>query len=110
MAVDGAFRRSVYEIVRQIPEGKVLTYGDIAALCGHPYAARVVGQIAHFGPEELPWQRVVNRFGVMASGYYGGKEVHKQILEAEGVKIGDDYRIVNFEEYRWRPPLDLLSS
>jgi methylated-DNA-protein-cysteine methyltransferase-like protein len=105
MAVDSSFRESVYAIVRQIPKGKLMTYGDIAAICGHPYAARVVGQIAHFGPEELPWQRVVNRIGNMASGYYGGKEIHKQMLEGEGIVVGDDYRVVKFEEYRWHPPL-----
>jgi methylated-DNA-protein-cysteine methyltransferase-like protein len=105
MAVGSSFRESVYEIVRQIPKGKLMTYGDIAAIAGHPYAARVVGQIAHFGPEELPWQRVVNRLGAMASGYYGGKEIHKQILEAEGVAVGEDYKVVKFKEYRWHPPI-----
>lgn len=82
-----------------------MTYGDVAALAGHPYAARVVGQIAHFGPEELPWQRVVNRVGAMASGFYGGKEVHKQLLEIEGIEIGEDYKVINFENYRWSPKI-----
>jgi len=105
MSVDSSFRESVYVIVAQIPLGRLITYGDIAAVAGHPYAARVVGQIAHFGPEELPWQRVVNRTGTMASGYYGGKEVHKQMLEAEGIVVGDDYKVINFEKYRWHPPV-----
>jgi len=83
-----------------------MTYGDVAILAGHPYAARVVGQIAHFGPTDLPWHRVVNRIGNMASGYYGGKEIHKQMLEDEGVAVGEDYKVVNFEEYRWRPSIE----
>ena len=71
------FRDKVYELVAQIPEGRVMTYGDVATLCGNPNSARIVGGLAHFGPLELPWHRVVNRFGGMASGYYGGKNGHK---------------------------------
>lgn len=96
------FRTAVYDIVSRIPEGWVMAYGDIAAFAGHPYAARQVGGLAHFGPTELPWHRVVNRLGECASGYYGGKEGHKQALQAEGL-IVENYRIVNFEERRWRP-------
>lgn len=96
------FRELVYELVAQIPSGRVMTYGDIAALSGHPYAARQVGGLAHFGPSDLPWHRVVNRFGDCASGYYGGKEGHKLALEAEGFVV-NDYRIVDFAERRWRP-------
>jgi methylated-DNA-protein-cysteine methyltransferase-like protein len=94
------FKKAVYEIVAQIPEGCVMTYGDIAALAGHPYAARQVGGLAHFGPTDLPWHRVVNRRGECASGYYGGKEGHKQVLEQEGFEV-KDYRIVDFVERRW---------
>lgn len=79
-----------------------MTYGDIALAVGHPYAARQVGGVAHFGPPELPWHRVVNRFGDCASGYYGGKSGHKVALEAEGIVV-KEYRIVNFEELQWRP-------
>ena len=96
------FRMRVYELVAQIPEGRVMTYGDIAGLCGNARAARIVGGIAHFGPPELPWHRVVNRLGDCASGYYGGKEGHRQGLGAEGFVI-KVYRIVDFENRRWRP-------
>ncbi len=81
-----------------------ITLNDIAALAGHPYAARQVGGLAHFGPTDLPWHRVVNRRGECASGYYGGKEGHKQVLEQEGFEV-KDYRIVDFVERRWRPSL-----
>ncbi len=96
------FRQRVYDIVASIPPGRVMTYGDIAALAGHPYAARQVGGLAHFGPTELPWHRLVNRFGDCASGYYGGKAGHQQALEAEGIHVAD-YRIVDFPSLRWRP-------
>lgn len=97
-----SFSERVYVLVAQIPEGRVMTYGDIATLCGSPNAARQVGGLAHFGPTELPWHRVVNRFGDCASGYYGGKEGHKAVLEQEGFTV-IDYRLVDFQSRRWLP-------
>jgi len=94
------FKQRVYNIVEQIPKGRVMTYGDIAVLAGSPNAARQVGGLAHFGPTNLPWHRVVNRHGDCASGYYGGKEGHKLALESEG-HIIDSYRIVDFSTSRW---------
>lgn len=96
------FKEAVYELVAEIPEGRVMTYGDIAALVGHPRAARQVGGLAHFGSTELPWHRVVNHLGDCASGYYGGKEGHKVALEQEGFVL-KNYRIIDFEERRWTP-------
>jgi|SRR4051812_39887892 methylated-DNA-protein-cysteine methyltransferase-like protein len=101
--VDSQFRKKVYEYVRQIPNGRVMTYGQLAALAGYPYAARVVGGIAHWGDPSLPWQRVVKKSGSLAEGYPGGLSGHKQVLEAEGVEVTDDYR-VNVEELLWYPP------
>lgn len=98
-----SFRDRVYALVGAIPEGRVMTYGDIAALCGVAHAARVVGGLAHFGPTELPWHRVVNKKGVMASGYYGGKRGQKLALEAEGIQVTDDFVIMGFERVRWVP-------
>ena len=96
------FRQRVYEIVASIPEGRVMTYGDIAVLAGQPTMARAVGGIAHFGDTSLPWHRVVNRLGDCASGYYGGKEGHRQVLEAEGFLV-ENYRISDFNDKRWWP-------
>lgn len=96
------FRDEVYELVAQIPNGKVMTYGQIAYLCGHPRAARIVGGVAHHGPLELPWQRVVKKDGSLAEGYPGGTEGHRAALMAEGVQIGADYR-VDMEQYLWQP-------
>ena len=64
-----------------------MTYGQIAAICGNARAARIVGGIAHFGPPDLPWQRVVNKKGGLAAGFYGGRQGHKQALETDGVKV-----------------------
>lgn len=102
MEVDGKFRQLVEEVVAQIPRGRVMTYGQIAALCGNARAARIVGGIAHFGDPNLPWQRVVNRSGGLALGYPGGREGHKQVLEAEGVRVNEDFQ-VNVQELLWMP-------
>ncbi len=96
------FKEMVYEAVAQIPEGRVMTYGDIAALGGQAAAARIVGGLAHFGPTDLPWHRVVNRFGGLAAGYYGGKLGHQKALENEGFVI-KDFKIVDFEKRKWTP-------
>ena len=86
----------------QIPRGRVMTYGQIAALCGNARAARIVGGIAHFGNPDLPWQRVVNKQGGLAAGYPGGRRGHKQVLEAEGFEVSENYQ-VNVEELLWWP-------
>jgi methylated-DNA-protein-cysteine methyltransferase-like protein len=90
-------------LVARIPNGRVMTYGQLAALCGNARAARIVGGIAHFGDPDLPWQRVVNKSGGLASGYPGGRSGHKQVLEAEGVEVSSDYR-VDVEGLVWWPP------
>lgn len=97
------FKDEVYELVAQIPRGKVMTYGQIAALCGAPNGARAVGTIAHYGPSELPWQRVVNKSGGLASAYtYGGRGGQKAQLEVDGVIVGKDNKI-DIEKYIWWP-------
>jgi len=103
--LDLGFRDCVFEIVSHIPAGRVMTYGQIAALCGNPGASRIVGGIAHFGPIDLPWHRVVNKNGGLAAGYYGGREAHKKDLEKEGVEVfggGGNY-FVNVQELIWWP-------
>lgn len=102
MAVDSEFRRKVEELMAQVPSGRVTTYGDLAALAGHPYAARIVGGMAHYGNPELPWHRLVNRFGGLAAGYHGGRRAQKEHLEAEGISCTNDI-VDHFEEIRWRP-------
>lgn len=91
--VEPGFRERVESLVAQIPRGRVMTYGQLAALCGNARAARIVGDIAHFGDPDLPWQRVVNKQGGLAAGYPGGREGHRQVLEAEGVTVSADLQV-----------------
>src|SRR5476651_2228163 len=100
--VEAGFRQRVEALVSQIPKGRVMTYGQLAALCGNARAARIVGGIAHFGDPNLPWQRVVNKSGGLASGYPGGRAGHKAHLEAEGVHVSEDFT-VNVGELLWSP-------
>lgn len=99
-----SFSQKVFAVVGQIPESKVMTYGQIAALCGSPQAARVVGQIAHFGPPTLPWHRVVNARGGLARGYVpDGPVGQSRRLVGEGISVVDGR--VNLKEYVWWPNL-----
>lgn len=96
------FKEEVYALIAKIPEGKVVTYGQVAALCGHPGAARTVGQIAHFGPSYLPWQRLVNAQGGMARAFWpDGPEGQARMLKKEGVVFINHK--VNMKESVWWP-------
>lgn len=99
--VDSNFKQRVYAVVADIPRGKVMSYGQIAAMVGSPRSARMVGGVAHWGDPKLPWQRVVMRDGGLASGYPGGIEGHQAALEAEGVEFIDGH--VNMSKHLWRP-------
>ena len=94
------FREDVEDLVADIPPGRVMTYGDIAAFVGRPGAARMVGMIASQGSPGLPWQRVVNAKGGLASGY--GVSQQAADLKAEGVACKDG-RVTNFRRLRWVP-------
>lgn len=96
------FREKVYMYMAEVPSGRVITYGDIAGLAGQANAARIVGGIAHYGPTELPWHRLVNRFGGLAAGFHGGRDAQEQLLEAEGVTC-TNFIVDNFKELRWQP-------
>jgi methylated-DNA-protein-cysteine methyltransferase-like protein len=99
---DSAFRDKVYLLMAQVPAGQVTTYGDLAGLAGHAAASRIIGGIAHYGPAELPWHRLVNRFGGLAAGFHGGREAQQQLLEQEGVRC-TDFIVDDFKERRWHP-------
>lgn len=96
-------RDRVYELMAELPAGNVTTYGDLAALAGSPRAARVVGGIAHTGPTELPWHRLVNAQGGLAIGFPGGQEVQRQLLEQDGIECNEEWYVKDFGERRWRP-------
>lgn len=102
---DKEFRKRVCSIVANIPKGRVMTYGQLAALAGNARAARIVGGIAHFGDPNLPWQRVVNKKGGLAAGYPGGRTGQKKHLELEGIEVfGEDSNYyVNVNDLLWIP-------
>lgn len=99
------FSEAVHKLVRAIPQGKVMTYGQVAACLGYPRAAQYVGWVLHWSDfNDVPYQRVVNRFGGLASGYTrGGFMAHKIDLETEGIAVRDDFTI-DLEKYLWQPP------
>lgn len=79
------FAERVREVVRALPEGDVVTYGEVAALAGKPGAARGVGAVlAGSGERGLPWWRVVNAAGRLVPGH---EREHAQRLRAEGVAV-----------------------
>ena len=96
---EGGFRARVEAVVAGIPAGRVMTYGQIAVLCGNARAARIVGGIAHFGDPALPWHRVVNKKGGLASGYPGGRALHAVHLAAEGIETRQGGYIVDLDKY-----------
>lgn len=101
MSPNPDFKSRVEELIAEVPYGRVTTYGDLAALAGNAHASRIVGGVAHYGSPDLPWHRLVNRFGGLASGFPGGREVHARLLLQEGVTC-TDYVVDNFNNLRWR--------
>ncbi len=94
----------IYEVVRQIPRGRVATYGQIAALAGNPRWARVVGYALHVNPDPdtIPCYRVVNRLGKVSSAFaFGGENMQITLLEADGIPVKNGF--VDLSVYRWNP-------
>ena len=85
------FFSRVYKIVAKIPSGRVVSYGQIARMLGHPGAARTVGWALSACPDSLPWQRVVKADGTIAGG--GFAELRRAMLLEEGVPFLTDGRI-----------------
>ena len=85
------FYQQVYDIVAQVPPGKVVSYGQIARMLGRPRAAREVGRAMRICPDGLPWQRVVMQDGAIAGG--GFAQIRRTILEKEGVIFLPDGRV-----------------
>lgn len=102
----------IYEVVKQIPRGKVATYGQVAALAGNKRWARVVGYALHANPdpEHIPCHRVVNRLGEVSKAFvFGGENRQIELLESEGVVFTDGR--VDLELYRWsRITLEMLEE
>ena len=96
-------KKNVYELVKSIPEGKVVTYGQIAESLGNKHLARVVGNILHNNPDpaNIPCHRVVNAKGEAAAHYaFGGADTQRSKLEAEGIVFDKNGRI-DLEKHGW---------
>jgi methylated-DNA-protein-cysteine methyltransferase related protein len=97
------FTQDVIDIIRRIPEGKVMTYGQIAGLAGSPRGARQVVRILHSmsGKYKLPWYRVVNALGQIGIQEDEGRSMQIIYLESEGVEISGGK--IDLERYRHHP-------
>lgn len=98
----GNYRR-IYAVVRRIPEGRVATYGQVAALAGLPGHARQVGYALHaLDDDEVPWHRVINAQGKVSPRSTPGWEgFQRHLLEEEGVVFTAGGR-VDLSQFRWR--------
>ncbi|HYE66232.1 MAG TPA: MGMT family protein [Pyrinomonadaceae bacterium] len=99
-----SYRERVYEIVRRIPHGRVMTYGQIADILGEGYTPRTVGFVMHAADEEtVPWQRVINAQGACSTGrVLLPPDKQQRMLEAEGIEFDVRGRCA-LERYRWSP-------
>ena len=98
------FFDKVYKAVKQIPRGKVATYGQIACAIGSPRSARQVGYALHVNPQPyvIPCHRVVNREGRLTSAFaFGGVEVQAMLLLQEGVMVDEEYK-VDLTKYQYQ--------
>lgn len=94
--------KKVYKYLLKIPNGKVVTYGQIATYLGNPRLARVVGNILHNNPDEdkYPCYKVVNAKGRLAPSFaFGGMDKQKEKLQADGIEVKDD--MVDLSKYQW---------
>ncbi|MGI8811331.1 MAG: MGMT family protein [Pyrinomonadaceae bacterium] len=98
------YRDQVFELVKKIPRGKVMTYGQISAILGQGYTPRTVGYVMHGADEKkVPWQRVVNSQGKCSTGRITlPLDLQKQILESEGVIFSSTGKCA-LREYQWFP-------
>lgn len=96
------FQNRVLEIVRAIPRGKVLSYGQVALLAGASRGARQVGRILYARGRTVPWQRVINRYGGLSTYKVGSGFEQRALLEKEGVVFTKD-GVVDLKKHQWRP-------
>jgi methylated-DNA-protein-cysteine methyltransferase-like protein len=107
---DETFFELVYDVVRQVPKGRVTSYGAIAAALGAKGSARMVGWAmnnCHFISPKVPAHRVVNRAGLLTGKmHFGEPDRMQQLLEQEGVTVKDD-QVQDFDKLFWDPALEL---
>ncbi|MFH1161461.1 MAG: MGMT family protein [bacterium] len=104
--MEHSFFESVYDVVRQIPYGRVTSYGAIAEFLWSRGSARMVGwamNASHLQEPNVPAHRVVNRNGVLTGKHhFGSPTMMEQLLRSEGIRVEDD-QIVDFEKHFWNP-------
>lgn len=103
------FFELVYEVARQIPKGRVTSYGAIASCLGTKLSARMVGWAMNGAGKvkpKVPAHRVVNRLGILSGKHHFGGDKMEQLLKKEGIKVKDD-TIVDFEKLFWDPSEEL---
>jgi methylated-DNA-protein-cysteine methyltransferase-like protein len=100
--VNYSFSDRIKKLIKEIPPGKVATYGQIAAYAGNPRASRQVAWILHScsRKDNLPWHRVINSKGRISLPLYGGYETQKKLLEIEGIVFKEDQSI-DLKIYLW---------
>lgn len=103
------FYEKVYEVVRQVPYGRVTSYGAIANFLGAPRSARMVGYAMNLSHDkDVPAHRVVNRNGLLTGKFhFAGINLMQQLLESEGVSVVDD-AVQDFDRLFWDPAQALL--
>ena len=101
------FTQKVLNVIRAIPEGKVSSYGRVAALAGNPRGARQVSRFLHSmaGKHELPWHRVVNASGRISLPRGRGYERQRALLEDEGV-VFSKAQTIDLSAFLWEPATD----
>jgi methylated-DNA-protein-cysteine methyltransferase-like protein len=100
---DNDYRERVFRIVRLIPRGRVMTYGQIAEILGEGYTPRTVGFVMHSSNDKTPWHRVVNaQGGCSTRGIVLPHDKQQRMLEAEGVSFNDRGRC-ELQKYLWIP-------
>jgi methylated-DNA-protein-cysteine methyltransferase-like protein len=97
------YRERVFEIVRRIPSGRVMTYGQLAEILGEGYTARTVGFVMHSADQTVPWQRVINAQGACSTGrVIVPPDLQQRMLVSEGVVFNEKGRC-DLSRYRWTP-------
>ena len=99
-----AYQERVFEIVRRIPHGRVMTYGQIAAILGEGYTPRTVGYVMHAAEiEGVPWQRVINSQGKCSTGRLTiPVNLQQSMLEQEGVRFSEKGKC-DLKTFKWWP-------
>ena len=103
ISIPSDFTERIIHIIKSIPKGRVLTYGFIAKLAGNPRAARQVSWILHSSSKKynLPWHRVISSKGLISLKSFEDCEYQKTLLEQEGIKVLDGYKI-NLNKHLWK--------